>query len=130
MEGLAHSMEELSSEDFPLFLTVKRLILMLDASTNYPFFARDKTGKQIGLESNVEWHNEQGGVFMINQYHKNQTNYDGVLSQLSQKLVELHDHVEAVEIQPDEADHADEAQTERNLKGGSQQDGASLMGLM
>ena len=71
MEVLAQSMEELSSEDFPLFLTVKRLIFMLDASTDFPFFARDKSGKQIGLESNVEWHNEQGGVFMINQYHKN-----------------------------------------------------------
>ena len=63
-------MEELSSEDFPLFLTVKRLIYMLDASTDFPFFSRDNSGKQIGLESNVEWHNEQGGVFMINQYHK------------------------------------------------------------
>ena len=70
MEHLGQTMEELSNTDFPLFLTTKRLIYMLDASTEYPFFARDKSGKQIGLESNVEWHNEQGGVYMINQYHK------------------------------------------------------------
>lgn len=88
---MAESMEELSSEDFPLFLTVKRLIYMLDASTDFPFFSRDKTGKQIGLESNVEWHNEQGGVYMINQYHKSQANYDGMVKELGQKLVDLAD---------------------------------------
>ena len=87
-------MEELSSEDYPLFLTVKRLIYMLDASTDFPFFARDKGGKQIGLESNVEWHNEQGGVFMINQYHKNQTNYDSMVKELGQKLIDFHQEVD------------------------------------
>lgn len=45
MERLVQSMEELSSADFPLFLTTKRLIYMLDASTDFPFFARDKSGK-------------------------------------------------------------------------------------
>ena len=38
-------MEQLSSEDFPLFLTTKRLIYMLDASLEFPFFARDRSGK-------------------------------------------------------------------------------------
>ena len=59
-------MEQLSSDDFPLFLTVKRLLYMLDASTEYPFFARDKSGNQIGMDTNVQWHNEAGGVLMIN----------------------------------------------------------------
>ena len=90
-------MEELSSEDFPLFLTVKRLIYMLDASTDFPFFSRDNSGKQIGLESNVEWHNEQGGVFMINQYHKSQTNFDGILKDLGKKLIDFHEAVETVD---------------------------------
>ena len=96
MDTLAQSMEELSSEDFPLFLTIKRLIYMLDASTEFPFFSRNKLGKQIGLESNVEWHNEQGGVFMINQYHKNSTNFDGQLKELSQKLIDLHEEVDSL----------------------------------
>ena len=90
---MASSMEELNSDDFPLFLTVKRLLFMLDASTDFPFFSRDKSGKQIGLESNVEWHNEQGGVYMINQYHKDQTNFDGVLKDLSQKLIDIHETI-------------------------------------
>ena len=47
-------------------MTVKRLIHMLDASTSYPFFARDADGNQVGLSGNLEWSNEQGGVFMIN----------------------------------------------------------------
>ena len=63
---LASSMDDLKNEDFPLFVTIKRLIYMVDASTDFPFFARDSKGNQIGLESNVEWHNEQGNVFMIN----------------------------------------------------------------
>lgn len=41
---MVQSMEELSSEDFPLFLTVKRLLFMLDASTDFPFFSRDNQG--------------------------------------------------------------------------------------
>lgn len=104
MEVLAQSMEELSSEDFPLFLTVKRFLYMLDASTDFPFFARDKGGKQIGLESNVEWHNEQGGVFMINQYHKNQTNYDSIIKELGQKLI---DFTQSIEVEADEKPDGD-----------------------
>lgn len=64
--SLAMSMDELSSEDFPLFLTVKRLLFMIDASTDFPFFSRDSSGQQIGMDSNVQWHNESSGVFMIN----------------------------------------------------------------
>ena len=63
-------MDMLSSDDFPLFLTVKRLLYMLDASTDFPFFARDNKGEMIGMDTNVQWHNESGGVLMINQYYK------------------------------------------------------------
>ena len=65
-KNLALSMSDLNSDDFPLFLTIKRLLYMIDASTNFPFFARNNEGKQISMDSNVEWHNESGGVFMIN----------------------------------------------------------------
>ncbi len=56
--SLARSMEDLSNEDFPLFLTVKRLLLMIDATTTFPFFCRDNKGQQIGMKSDVQWHNE------------------------------------------------------------------------
>jgi hypothetical protein len=39
---------------------------MIDASTEHPFFSRDTHGKLVGMESRADWHNEQGGVFMIN----------------------------------------------------------------
>ena len=44
-KNLAISMDQLNNDDFPLFLTIKRLIYMIDASTEFPFFARDNQGK-------------------------------------------------------------------------------------
>ena len=81
-KSLAQSMDELSHDDFPLFLTIKRLLYMLDASTTYPFFARTNEGKQISMDSGVEWHNESNGVFMINQYFKSAGKFDSALKDL------------------------------------------------
>jgi len=75
-------MDYLTSDDFPLFLTVKKMLYMLDATTDYPFFVRNSTGDQVGMEGTAGWHNEGsaggqgGGVFMINNYHRNDTNFD------------------------------------------------------
>ena len=63
---LPKTMKSLNSDHFPLFVTVKRLLYMLDASTPQPFFSRDAEGQLVGMSSRAEWHNEQGGVFMIN----------------------------------------------------------------
>jgi hypothetical protein len=38
---MPHSMDDMRNEDFPAFLTVKRLIYMIDASLHKPFFARN-----------------------------------------------------------------------------------------
>ena len=43
---------------------------MLDASLYYSFFSRRRDGKIIGLDSNLGWHSEENGVFMINQEFK------------------------------------------------------------
>jgi len=91
---LGRSMDELSNEDFPLFLTVKRLLYMLDATTTYPFFARNNEGKQISMDSGVEWHNEAGGVFMINQYYKGGQGYENALKDLGQKILEIQGNFE------------------------------------
>jgi hypothetical protein len=63
---LPHSMDALNSDHFPLFVTVRRLIYMLDASLDNSFFSRNFEGQIIGMESGVQWHNENRGVFMIN----------------------------------------------------------------
>jgi homogentisate 1,2-dioxygenase len=63
-------MADMHNEDFPAFLTIKRLVFMIDASVNRPFFARNIKNEIIGLDSGAEWHNEQKGVLMINNYYK------------------------------------------------------------
>ena len=60
----------LSSHHFPLFLTVQRLVYMLDASLRRSFFSRTSQGRVIGMESSLGWHSEDKGVFMINQDFK------------------------------------------------------------
>lgn len=81
-------MDLLNQDDFPLFLTVKRLLYMLDASTDFPFFARNGQGEQIGMDTNVQWHNESGGVFMINQYYKSSHDFDAQIKSLGTKLLD------------------------------------------
>ena len=53
-----------------MFLTVQRLVYMLDASCYTSFFSRRSDGKIIGMESSLGWHSEDQGVFMINQDYK------------------------------------------------------------
>ena len=65
------SMNLVKDEDFPLFLTVRRLIFMIDASLRRPFFARDIQGKVIGAGTNFEWHNECKGYLKISKDYKN-----------------------------------------------------------
>ena len=68
--------------------------MMFDASTRYPFFARDANGNQVGLSGNLEWSNEQGGVFMINQYFKKQQDFDGLVQSLGQKILDISSEIE------------------------------------
>jgi hypothetical protein len=48
---MAQSMSEMRNEDFPAFLTIKRLVFMIDASLGRPFFARNIKNEIIGLDS-------------------------------------------------------------------------------
>lgn len=63
-------MGEVREEDFPLFLTIRRLVLMIDGSLSRPFFARDLHNRIIGMSQGSEWHNEVRGVLMINKEFK------------------------------------------------------------
>ena len=40
------------------------------------------------MNANVQWHNESGGVFMINQYFKSNTDFDKQIKQLGLKLLD------------------------------------------
>ena len=65
-----YSMTYLTDDDFPLFLTIRRLVFMVDATQKSPFFARSADGDIIGMTGKSEWHNEMKGVLMINNEYK------------------------------------------------------------
>lgn len=99
---LPESIDGLNASHFPLFVTIKRLIYMLDASMDYSFFSRNSDGKIVGMESNVQWHNESKGVFMINQYFKMNIDYDNQIKKLGAKLMKLDEKVEVEDVSEDE----------------------------
>jgi len=81
------SLKHIDERDWPLFLTVRRLILMIDGTLQRPFFARNVEGNIIGTDSNAQWHNEMRGVLMISDYHKKLCNFDETI-EAAQKKVE------------------------------------------
>ena len=83
------SILDLTPAMFPLFLPVKKLIFMLDASLQYPFFTRDNQGNIIGMDKNLGWHSENKGVMMINKYFKDGVNVDEQISKFGMKMMDL-----------------------------------------
>ena len=73
---MPNAFEELKAKHFPLFVTVKQLLYMYDASLTWSFFSRDSKNNLIGMSSNLTWHNENKGLFMINSEFKNQIDFD------------------------------------------------------
>eukprot|EP00347_Sterkiella_histriomuscorum_P003774 403362997 len=109
---LPFTMDALSSDHFPLFATVRRLIYMLDASLDHSFFSRSNEGQIVGMDSGVEWHNENRGVFMINQYYKQQKNFDEKIKKLGTKLMNIDEEFELEDF--NDIDDEDEYTIEQN----------------
>ena len=86
---MPNSFDELKSHHFPLFVTVKKLIYMMDACLNYSFFSRDHNNNIIGLDSNLGWHNESKGVMMINHYYKESIDYDKQIAKFGKEIMEM-----------------------------------------
>lgn len=102
--NLPNSFDDLKSSQFPLFVTVKRLIYMMDACLSYSFFSRDNNNNIIGLDSNLGWHNESKGVMMINHYFKENIDYDQQLSKFGKELMEIEKEVDIIEDAEDDDD--------------------------
>lgn len=68
--SLVHTLNLVPDDQFPLFLTLRRLLVMIDGTLRKPFFARNARDKVIGLEENAEWHSENNGIMMINSMYK------------------------------------------------------------
>ena len=75
---------------------------MLDASMDHSFFFRNQDGKIVGMDSNVQWHNESKGVFMINQYFKKNNDYENQIKKLGARMMSLDEKMEAEEIDDNE----------------------------
>lgn len=79
----------MTPELYPCFLTVKKLIYMIDGSLHTPFFARNQDGSIFGSQSTTDWHNEsKNGAFMINRYLKEDYDYTNKLKKLGKIIVE------------------------------------------
>lgn len=64
---------------------------MYDASLTHSFFCRDSQNNVIGMSSNLSWHNENKGMFMINSQFKDKTDFDQILLKYGQELVDEDD---------------------------------------
>jgi hypothetical protein len=74
--------------EYPLFLTVKKLIYMLDGDCSYSFFCRDINGKIYGMDSSNEWHNEsKDGAFMINRYQRDPYDFDKTIKKIGKEMI-------------------------------------------
>lgn len=103
--NLPNSFDDLKPWQFPLFVTVKRLIYMMDACLAYSFFSRDHNNNIIGLDQNLGWHNEAKGVMMINHYFKESIDYDQQLAKFGKEILEID---KDAEIMNDEEEPEDD----------------------
>ena len=98
-----------------MFLTVKQLLHMLDASLYESFFYRDAENKVVGMDNNLTWHNENKGLFMINQQFKTDQNYDQLLLDFTNEVM---NDVEADDLKQEIIPEEKEKAQNTNCKGG------------
>eukprot|EP00742_Colponemidia_sp_Colp-10_P005402 GILJ01005771.1.p1 GENE.GILJ01005771.1~~GILJ01005771.1.p1 ORF type:complete len:2593 (-),score=466.03 GILJ01005771.1:108-7886(-) len=60
-----HSLLHSDDSDFPMFLTIRKLLIMLDGTVPHPFFARDADGRVLGMNEQCSWHNEGRGMLLL-----------------------------------------------------------------
>jgi len=83
---------DVNKKDFPLFLTVKKLVYMLDGDCKTSFFSRDNKGRIVGMNSSNEWHNEsKEGALMINQYQRDTFDFDKTIKNIGREMIKAED---------------------------------------
>ncbi|CAD8176793.1 unnamed protein product [Paramecium octaurelia] len=65
-----HSFADMQDSDFPAFLTIKKLVLLIDGSLANPFFSRTQENKIVNSDTHAQWSTENTGVIFINNYKK------------------------------------------------------------
>lgn len=85
---MPNALSSVQSDQYPIFLTVKKLVYMLDACLTNSFFAWNPDGSIFGSENTTEWHNEsKNGAFMINRYLKEDYNFGESLKKLGKTII-------------------------------------------
>ncbi|KAL4461532.1 hypothetical protein ABPG74_016156 [Tetrahymena malaccensis] len=101
------NLSSMAPQDFPAFMTVRNLIMLIDASLTYPFFKRNKEGKIKGQTAQNTWHNEQKGTLFINNFHKHQIN--------ESNLKDADSIMEKMQVGLDDDDEDEDIQQMENL---------------
>ncbi|KAM3131736.1 hypothetical protein pb186bvf_016132 [Paramecium bursaria] len=69
--------EQMTLQDFPAFLTIRKLIEMIDGSLHNPFFKQYRNKKVKGNDQILrQWHNENNGVLRLKKQMKQQFNLE------------------------------------------------------
>ena len=98
------SMNEMKEEDFPAFITMRNLLIMVDGALTKPFFTRNKDNQIIGGDSSAQWHNETKGVLMIDNYFRKMGEFDANEANMNNVIEE--------EEEADNLDYGDEEELE------------------
>ena len=92
-------LKSIPKTEFPLFLTVKKLVYMLDGDCPYSFFSRNQAGQIYGMDASNEWHNEsKEGALMINQYQRDVFDFDEKIKNIGKEMVAAQDMTEEQKI--------------------------------
>ncbi|CAD8075657.1 unnamed protein product [Paramecium sonneborni] len=67
-----HSFADMKDSDFPAFLTIKKLVLLVDGSLAKPFFSRTQDNKILSSDTHAQWSTENTGVIFINSYRRDE----------------------------------------------------------
>ncbi|CAD8130609.1 unnamed protein product [Paramecium sonneborni] len=59
-----HSFADMKDSDFPAFLTIKKLVLLVDGSLAKPFFSRTQDKKILSSDTHAQWSTENTGVIL------------------------------------------------------------------
>lgn len=78
------SMTFLRDEDFPLFVTIRKLIFLIDGTLRRPFFDRNLQGNVISTNTNFEWHTDSTTNLRVNTNLNKQSRDDMGLSSNSE----------------------------------------------
>ena len=78
-ERYPHRLSDVKDEDFPMFITLRNFLYMLDGTLEEPFFARESNGRIQGADKAFTFQEELG---FVNVVHRKTTTIEAALEDL------------------------------------------------